>query len=90
MQIDARLEGSFGDVQGQVPFSETTRANESLRPLHDCASAQALLDTRNHRLWTYLGAVPQRLAASAARCAGGRPSTTKAPNRSNGARPRSG
>ena len=59
VQIDARLEGSFGDVQGQVPFSETTRANESLRPLHDCASAQALLDTRNHRLWTYLGAVPR-------------------------------
>lgn len=59
VQIDARLEGSFADVQGQVPFSETTRASESLRPAHDCATAQALLDTRNRRLWAYLGAVPR-------------------------------
>lgn len=54
VRIEERVEGSFDDVQGRVPFTSTTQAEARTRdPVH-CPLLQAVLDTRNGRLWTHL------------------------------------
>lgn len=67
MQIDARTEGQFGDVQGLVPFTETARADDRVRGDERCPGLQAVLDTRNGRVWTYLGLLPQEARGSTSR-----------------------
>ncbi len=52
VRIDGRAEGSFPDVQGQVPFTETAQAQASTRDDALCPLLQAVLDTRDGRLWT--------------------------------------
>lgn len=54
-KIDERIEGSFNDVQGVVPFTETTQAEGRVRDDTSCPLVQVVLDTRNGRLWTSLG-----------------------------------
>lgn len=54
-KIDERIEGSFDDVQGVVPFTQTTQAGQSLRDDSACPLVQAVLDTRSGRLWTAIG-----------------------------------
>lgn len=54
-KIDDRVEGSFNDVQGVVPFTQTTQAEQRLRDDTACPLVQAVLDTRNGRLWTNVG-----------------------------------
>ncbi|MBX3608160.1 MAG: hypothetical protein KF788_23005 [Piscinibacter sp.] len=54
VKIDGRVEGSFSDVQGEVPYSETTRVDQRQRDGTRCALLQAVLDTRSGRLWTYV------------------------------------
>lgn len=53
-KIDERIDGSFGDVQGIVPFTSTTRAEGRERDGTVCPLMQAVLDTRNGRLWTHV------------------------------------
>lgn len=53
--IDERIEGSFNDVQGVVPFTQTTQARQRQRDDTACPLVQAVLDTRNGRLWTNVG-----------------------------------
>lgn len=51
MKIDERIDGSFGDVQGIVPFTTVTQAEGRDRETRLCHFVQAVLDTRNGRLW---------------------------------------
>jgi hypothetical protein len=55
VKIDDRVEGSFEDVQGTVPYTQTTQAEQRRRDDSACPLVQAVLDTRNGRLWTSLG-----------------------------------
>jgi hypothetical protein len=52
VRIDGRAEGSFPDVQGEVPFTQTVQAQASSRDDTLCPLLQAVLDTRDGRLWT--------------------------------------
>lgn len=51
-QVDDRIEGSFQDVQGSVAFTQTAQAEQRQRDDSACPLLQAVLDTRNGRLWT--------------------------------------
>ena len=55
VKIDDRVEGSFEDVQGTVPYTQTTQADQRRRDDSACPLVQAVLDTRDGRLWTQLG-----------------------------------
>lgn len=50
-KIDERVDGSFDDVQGVVPFAVAARADGRERDTTVCPLVQAVLDTRNGRLW---------------------------------------
>lgn len=52
IKIDDRIEGQFQDVQGTVPFTQTTQAERRKRDDTSCPLVQAVLDTRNGRVWT--------------------------------------
>jgi hypothetical protein len=54
-KLDDRVQGRFGDVQGLVPYTETAQGSETRRDDTPCPTLQAVLDTRNGRLWTSLG-----------------------------------
>lgn len=59
IRVDLRIEGHFADVQGNVPFTQTARADEALRDGQRCPLLQAVLDVRDGRLWTnVVDAVP--------------------------------
>ncbi len=53
VKIDGRIEGSFQDVQGTVPFTQTVQAEGRQRDDAVCPLVQAVLDTRSGRLWTH-------------------------------------
>jgi len=57
LRIDNRVEGSFNDVQGVVPFTETTEAQQTRREDVLCPMLQVVLDQRNGRLWTHVMAI---------------------------------
>ena len=61
--LDERVEGSFNDVQGVVRYTETAKGSETRRDDTPCPTLQAVLDTRNGRVWTALGIVPQDVQA---------------------------
>lgn len=71
-RIEERVDGSFGDVQGQVPYAETTRGEEARRDDTPCPTLQAVLDTRSGRVWTALSLVPQQVRGVHTRQEGGR------------------
>jgi len=52
-KIDERTEGQFPDVQGMVPFTHTRQAEQRQQGDTFCPLIQAVLDTRNGRLWTH-------------------------------------
>jgi len=54
MKIDERIDGSYGDVQGIVPFTETRQAEGRDRFMAACSQLQVVLDTRNGRVWTLM------------------------------------
>ncbi|MFG6430258.1 hypothetical protein [Roseateles sp. LYH14W] len=58
-KLDDRVQGRFNDVQGVVSYTETSQGQETRRDDLPCPTLQAVLDTRNGRLWTALGTVPQ-------------------------------
>lgn len=59
VKIDGRTEGSFEDVQGTVPFTQTVQAESKKRDETRCPLVQVVLDTRNGRLWAHTAmAVP--------------------------------
>lgn len=58
-RLDERVQGRFNDVQGVVSYTETARGQESRRDDTACPTLQAVLDTRNGRVWTALATVPQ-------------------------------
>lgn len=58
-RLDERVQGRFNDVQGVVSYTETARGQESRRDDMPCQTLQAVLDTRNGRVWTALATVPQ-------------------------------
>lgn len=72
VQVDARTEGRYNDVQGVVPFSETVKADERHRGDAACPLLQAVLDTRSGRLWTNLTMLPQDAAGMTTRDERGR------------------
>jgi hypothetical protein len=53
VKVDGRTEGSFEDVQGTVPYTETVQAEQRKRDDSRCPLIQAVLDTRNGRLWAH-------------------------------------
>lgn len=57
VKVDHRVEGRFNDVQGVVPFTETTEAQQTRRDDTLCPLLQVVLDQRNGRLWTHVMAV---------------------------------
>jgi hypothetical protein len=57
VKIDGRIEGSFQDVQGTVPYSETLQAQQTRRSPELCPLLQVVLDQRSGRLWTRVLAV---------------------------------
>lgn len=57
VKIDSRVEGSFQDVQGTVPYTETAQARQTRRDDTLCPLLQAVLDQRTGRLWTHVMAV---------------------------------
>lgn len=59
VKVDGRTEGSFEDVQGTVPFTQTVQAESRKRDETLCPLVQVVLDTRNGRLWAHTAmAVP--------------------------------
>lgn len=65
LKLDERIEGQFDDVQGVVPFTHTVQAEQRQRDDVVCPLVQAVLDTRNGRLWTRLvGAVREAPAVT--------------------------
>jgi hypothetical protein len=58
-KLDDRVQGRFNDVQGVVQYTETSQGQETRRDDLPCPTLQAVLDTRNGRLWTALGTVSQ-------------------------------
>lgn len=78
-KIDERIEGSFNDVQGVVPFTQTTQAGARVRDDVACPLVQAVLDTRTGRLWTNLGMALRDVPGVTVRSEKGR-----APQRSEG------
>lgn len=71
-KIDERVEGSFDDVQGVVPFTQTTQADGHEREAQSCPLMQAVLDTRNGRLWTRVLPVLRGVPARTVRAEKGR------------------
>jgi hypothetical protein len=53
VKIDGRTEGSFEDVQGTVPFTQTVQAESKKRQETLCPLVQVVLDTRSGRLWAH-------------------------------------
>lgn len=58
-RLDDRVKGRFNDVQGVVNYTETALGQETRRDDAPCPTLQAVLDTRNGRVWTALALVPQ-------------------------------
>lgn len=58
-KLDERVQGRFNDVQGVVNYTETAQGHETRRDDAPCPTLQAVLDTRNGRVWTALALVPQ-------------------------------
>lgn len=58
-KLDERVQGRFNDVQGVVTYTETALGQETRRDDLPCPTLQAVLDTRNGRVWTALATVPQ-------------------------------
>ena len=58
-KLDERVEGRFNDVQGVVNYTETAQGSETRRDDLPFPTLQAVLDTRNGRVWTALSLVPQ-------------------------------
>jgi hypothetical protein len=77
--VDDRIEGSFQDVQGTVPFTQTTKASHRLRDDTTCPLLQVVLDTRNGRLWAHTAFVMREVPGVTVRSEKGR-----APQRSDG------
>ena len=57
IRIDNRVEGSFADVQGMVPYTETAQAQQTRREDMYCPMLQVVLDQRNGRVWTHVMAI---------------------------------
>jgi hypothetical protein len=57
IRIDNRVEGSFNDVQGVVPFTETAQAQQTRREDVYCPMLQVVVDQRNGRIWTHVMAI---------------------------------
>lgn len=72
IRIDGRTEGSFQDVQGTVPFTETVRADARQRDDMRCPLVQAVLDTRNGRLWAHTAMVMPEVPGQSVRSEKGR------------------
>lgn len=72
VKIDARIEGSFQDVQGTVPYTETAQAQQKKRDDTSCPLLQAVLDTRSGRLWTYTAMVATQAPGVSVRSEKGR------------------
>jgi hypothetical protein len=72
VKIDDRVEGSFEDVQGTVPYVQMTRAEQRRRDDSACALVQAVLDTRDGRLWTHIGAALREVPGVTVRSEKGR------------------
>lgn len=61
VRLDDRVKGRFNDVQGVVNYIETAQGQETRRDDTPCPTLQAVLDTRNGRVWTALAMVPQEV-----------------------------
>ncbi len=72
IKIDGRTEGSFQDVQGSVPFTETVQADARQRDEMRCPLVQAVLDTRNGRLWAHTAMVAPEVPGLSVRSEKGR------------------
>jgi hypothetical protein len=60
-KLDDRVQGRFDDVQGVVHYTETAQGSETRRDDLPCPTLQAVLDTRNGRVWTAIGLVAQEV-----------------------------
>jgi len=78
IKIDNRVEGSFNDVQGVVPFTETAQAQQTRREDVYCPMLQVVLDQRNGRVWTHVMAIDSAQGVSV------RSEKGRAPQRSEG------
>jgi hypothetical protein len=78
IRIDNRVEGSFNDVQGVVPFTETAQAQQTRREDVYCPMLQVVLDQRNGRVWTHVMAIDSAQGVSV------RSEKGRAPQRSEG------
>lgn len=72
IRIDGRTEGSFQDVQGTVPFTQTVQADARQRDDMRCPLVQAVLDTRNGRLWAHTAMVMPEVPGQSVRSEKGR------------------
>lgn len=72
VKIDGRVDGSFQDVQGTVPYTETVQAQQKRREQTACPLLQVVLDQRNGRVWTYAAMVDTRAAGVSTRQEKGR------------------
>ena len=78
IRSDNRDEGSFNDVQGVVPFTETAQAQQTRREDVYCPMLQVVLDQRNGRVWTHVMAIDSAQGVSV------RSEKGRAPQRSEG------
>lgn len=51
VRVEGRVDGSFQDVQGTVPYVETVQADQKRRDDTRCPLLQVVLDQRNGRVW---------------------------------------
>ncbi len=79
-RIDSTVRGTYNDVQGAVPYTETRKGEDTLRDPVYCPGVMAVLDVKSGRVWVGFPTLPQQARGVSTREDKGRaPRTTQGP-----------
>jgi hypothetical protein len=59
-RIDNTVRGTYNDVQGVVPYTETQKGEDTLRDPVYCPGVMAVLDVKSGRVWVGFPTLPQQ------------------------------
>ncbi len=59
-RIDNSVRGTYNDVQGVVPYTETQKGEDTLRDPVYCPGVMAVLDVKSGRVWVGFPTLPQQ------------------------------
>lgn len=59
-RIDSTVRGTYNDVQGVVPYTETQKGEDTLRDPVYCPGVVAVLDVKSGRVWVGFPTLPQQ------------------------------